>query len=75
VDRVVSSSDLDPVLDFVTHIDTLKPDILVVTEDDKNTEIKREFCQEKGIEFIVLAKDFFGTPTSTTAIIHGIKYQ
>lgn len=75
VDHVVSSSDLDPVFDFKTHIDVLKPDVLVVTEDDKNAELKRAFCQEKDIEFVILTKDFLGMPTSTTAIIHRIKNQ
>lgn len=75
IDVVVSSSDLDPVFDFETHIDILKPDILAVTEDDNNSEIKRVFCQKKGIEFVVLSKDFFGTPTSTAAIIRHIKNQ
>ena len=75
VDAVVSSSDLDPVFDFRSHIDSLQPDILVVTEDDQNAERKKIFCEEHGIEFVILPKHFFVAPISTTSILTSIKKQ
>jgi len=70
---VVSSSVIDPIFNFKTHIDVLKPDILAVTEDDKNAHAKQVFCYEKHFEFVVLSKDFSGTPLSTTSIISHIR--
>jgi len=43
------------VMDFVPTVEMLKPDILVVNEDG-GSEQKRLFCQEKGIEYIVLKR-------------------
>lgn len=73
VGRVVSSSDIDPVFDFVSHIDTLRPDILVVTDDDKHADKKRIFCQERNIEFVVVPKDTLSTAISTSLIIDSIR--
>ena len=73
VDDVVSSSDLDPVFDFKTHIDRIRPDIIAITEDDKNAERKRAFCAERGIELVVLPKRNNTTRVSTTAILSSIK--
>lgn len=56
VDHVVSSSDLHPVFDFATHAINLRPNILAVTEDDKNKAVKEEFCAKHGIKFVVLPK-------------------
>lgn len=56
VDRVVTSSDLDPIFDFESHWKKESPDILAVTEDDKNTEKKQELCKEYGVELVVLKK-------------------
>ena len=72
---MVSSSDVDPVFDFRTHIDTIQPDILVVTEDDQNAERKKVFCVERGIEFVILPKHFSVAPISTTSILFSIKKQ
>lgn len=73
VDEVVSSSDIDPVFDFRSHIDVLKPDIIAVTEDDRNIVPKREFCKEKGIEFVILPKRNTLSQVSTTSILTSIK--
>jgi cytidyltransferase-like protein len=73
VDAVVSSSDLHPVFDFKTHLKKIKPDILAVTEDDKNVELKRKLCQDLGIQVVVLSKQVSVTPVSTTDIRAGIK--
>ena len=43
------------VMDFIPTVDTLKPDILVVNEDGSSPE-KKQFCAERGIEYIVLQR-------------------
>ncbi len=43
------------VMDFVPTVEALKPDILVVNEDGGNEEKKR-FCEEHGIEYVVLQR-------------------
>lgn len=72
VDEVVSSSDLDPTFDFVQHIEKIKPAILAVTEDDKAKDRKKAFCEERGIEFVVIPKRNFQTQVSTTIIRENI---
>lgn len=44
------------IMDFVPTVDFLKPDILVVNEDGASEE-KRQFCEERGMEYIVLKRD------------------
>ncbi len=73
VDEVVTSSDSDPVFDFRGHIKTIRPDILVVTDDDTNADLKRDFCKQEWIEFVVLPKTSFTLPLSTTSIITSIR--
>ena len=43
------------IMDFIPTVDALKPDILVVNEDGDREE-KRQFCKERGIEYIVLKR-------------------
>ena len=43
------------IMDFVPTVDFLKPDILVVNEDGGNDE-KRRFCEERGIQYVVLQR-------------------
>ena len=43
------------IMDFIPTVEALKPDILVVNEDGGNEE-KRKFCEERGIEYIVLQR-------------------
>ena len=43
------------IMDFVSTVEHLRPDILVVNEDGNNDE-KRRFCEEHGIEYIVLQR-------------------
>ena len=43
------------VMDFVPTVEALNPDILVVNEDGSNEE-KRRFCEEHGIEYVVLQR-------------------
>ena len=43
------------VMDFVPTVEALRPDVLVVNEDGGNDEKKR-FCEEHGIEYVVLKR-------------------
>ena len=43
------------IMDFIPTVDALKPDIWVVNEDGDREE-KRQFCKERGIEYIVLKR-------------------
>jgi len=44
------------IMDFVPTVDMLKPDILVVNEDGASEE-KRNFCEARGMEYVVLKRD------------------
>ena len=44
------------IMDFIPTVDFLKPDILLVNEDGDKEE-KRCFCEERGIEYVVLRRD------------------
>lgn len=44
------------IMDFVPTVEALKPDILVVNEDGGNEE-KQRFCEEYGIQYIVLRRE------------------
>ena len=44
------------IMDFIPTVEALKPDILVVNEDGANEE-KRRFCEERGIEYVVLTRE------------------
>lgn len=43
------------IMDFVPTVDMLNPDILVVNEDGAS-EVKRRFCEERGMDYIVLER-------------------
>lgn len=43
------------IMDFIPTVDMLKPDILVVNEDGAS-EAKRRFCEERGMDYIVLER-------------------
>ncbi|MBR0299332.1 MAG: adenylyltransferase/cytidyltransferase family protein [Bacteroidales bacterium] len=45
----------DGVMDFIPTVDTLKPDVFVVNADGSNDQ-KRRFCEERGIEYVVLQR-------------------
>ena len=45
----------DGVMDFVPTVEALKPDVFVVNADG-STEQKRKFCEERGIEYVVLQR-------------------
>jgi len=74
VDQVVSSSNIDPVFDFIDHLHALKPDVWVVTDDDQHIEKKEQVSKDFGIEFVVLSKREIGIDDiSTTKILAHIK--
>ena len=45
----------DGIMDVVPTIDIVKPDIFVVNADG-SSETKRQFCEERGIEYVVLQR-------------------
>lgn len=74
VDKVISSTDIDPVFDFVSYWKIHKPDILAVTEDDKNIDKKKKLCEEFNVKLVVLPKNISTEEkVSTSSIIAGIK--
>jgi len=74
VDEVVISDNLDELgLDFKENFLRIKPDILVVTEDDKYEKEKRELCQKIKAKYIKLPKTLNFEKISTTEIINYIK--
>ncbi len=48
-------NDGDGVMDFIGTVDRIKPDVFVVNEDGSSEE-KRRFCEERGIEYVVLQR-------------------
>lgn len=44
------------IMDFIPTVEALKPDVLVVNSDGDKEE-KRQFCKERGIEYVVLSRD------------------
>ena len=44
------------IMDFIPTVDALKPDILVVNADGDKEE-KRQYCKERGIEYVVLSRN------------------
>ncbi len=57
------------IMDFVESVDYFRPNIFVVNEDG-STPVKEAFCQERGIEYIVLKRipDEGLTARSTTSL-------
>ena len=45
----------DGVMDFIPTVEALRPDVFVVNQDG-STEEKRRFCEERGIEYVVLQR-------------------
>lgn len=63
-------------MDFVESVDRVKPDVFVVNEDG-DSEIKRTFCKERGIKYVVLKRvpEDGLTERSTTSIRNTVKSQ
>ena len=60
-------------MDFVESVEKVKPDIFVVNSDG-GSEIKRRFCEERGIEYVVLERkpDEGLEARSTTSLRKGV---
>lgn len=74
VDAVVVGCGHEEGLDFKDDFLRLKPDLLVVTEDDKYAPLKRALCEQVGAKYVVLPKTppTF-SPVSTTQIVRFIR--
>lgn len=74
VDDVVVGECEELGLDFKDHFLRVRPNLLVVTEDDKYGQIKRDLCAQVGAAYVVLAKTppkF--APVSTSGIVRWIR--
>lgn len=57
--RYVTDAFINPgsgMMDFVEVVEQIKPDVFVVNEDG-GSETKRQFCAERGIEYVVLQRE------------------
>ena len=74
VDEVIVTQGTKEGLDFEDDFLRLKPDFLVVTEDDKYGQMKRDLCAMVGAEYLVLPKTppkF--APVSTSSIVRWVQ--
>lgn len=64
------------IMDFVDSVEKYKPDIFVVNEDG-GSDVKRRFCEERGIEYVVLRRvpDAGLEVRSTTSLRREVKSQ
>lgn len=77
--RYVKEAYINPgsgMMDFIETVDRIKPDIFVVNEDG-GSETKRQFCAERGIEYVVLQRepDAGLEARSTTSLRTTVKSQ
>lgn len=74
VDEVVESEDDDRALSFKSAVLKTSPQVLAVTTDDVHIDAKRRFCEELGIEFVVLEKTLpENASTSCTQVLSRVK--
>ena len=74
VDEVVVGHGLEEGIDFREDFLRIRPDVLIVTEDDKYGGLKRALCEETGAEYKVLPKTppkF--EPVSTSSIVRWVQ--
>ena len=74
VDDVVIGECRELGLDFADHFRRIRPDVLVVTEDDQYEGLKKDLCSEVGAAYMRLPKtppQF--APVSTSGIVKWIK--
>lgn len=74
--RYVTDACVNPgsgMMDFIETVDRVKPDVFVVNSDG-GSDTKRRFCQERGIEYIVLERepDAGLEARSTTSLRKGV---
>lgn len=74
IDEVVVGHGQEEGMDFRDEFMRVRPDFLVVTEDDHYAPLKRALCQEVGAEYVVLPKTppKFG-PVSTSSIVRWVQ--
>lgn len=75
--RYVTDAYINPgagMMDFVETVDRVKPDVFVVNSDG-GSDTKRRFCEERGIEYVVLERvpDAGLEARSTTSLRQGVK--
>ena len=74
VDEVILSTDEDAALSFKSAFAAVQPQVLAVTTDDQYIDIKRKFCEEQGVEFVVLEKSVpEGERTTSTQVLSRVK--
>ena len=74
VDEVIITHGHDEGLDFKEDFLRIKPDYLIVTEDDKYGPLKRELCASVGAQYTILPKTpprF--EPVSTSSIVRWVQ--
>lgn len=74
IDEVVITDGHKEGLDFEEDFLRIRPDFLIVTEDDKYTDVKRELCEQVGARYTVLPKTpprF--DPVSTSSIVRWVQ--
>ena len=74
IDEVIVTQGHKEGLDFEEDFLRIRPDFLIVTEDDKYGDVKRELCAAVGAEYAVLAKTpprF--EPVSTSSIVRWVQ--
>lgn len=57
--RYVTDAFINPgsgMMDFIETVERVKPDIFVVNSDG-GSDVKRDFCRERGIEYVVLERE------------------
>ena len=74
IDEVVITDGHKEGLDFEEDFLRIRPDFLIVTEDDKYAAVKRELCEQVGAQYTVLPKTpprF--DPVSTSSIVRWVQ--
>ena len=74
IDEVVITHGHDEGLDFKEDFLRIRPDFLIVTEDDKYSELKRDLCKQVGAHYTILPKTppHF-EPVSTSSIVRWVQ--
>lgn len=74
IDEVVIGTSHKEGLDFEEDFLRIRPDFLIVTEDDKYGDIKRELCAQVGAKYTVLPKTAPRfEPVSTSSIVRWVQ--
>lgn len=74
IDEVIITQGHEEGLDFKEDFLRIKPDFLIVTEDDKYGDLKRELCKKVGAQYTILPKTpprF--EPVSTSSIVRWVQ--